>query len=115
MKRYLVSPAATGSFAVMILALAALPVYAVNHSGNINTQTWYAAENPHIIIGNVTVVNGDTLTIEAGCDAQVQWQLPARCSRHPGCGRGCGTSHHVHVQPGDADTGILGVALLQWP
>ncbi len=42
--------------------------YSTNHSGNLNTQTWYSADNPHIITGNVTVNDGETLTIEAGCE-----------------------------------------------
>jgi len=45
------------------------PVFALNHSDTISSnETWYAADNPHIIDGNVTVDNGVTLTIEQGCE-----------------------------------------------
>ncbi|MBS3767407.1 MAG: right-handed parallel beta-helix repeat-containing protein, partial [Candidatus Cloacimonetes bacterium] len=42
--------------------------FATDHSGDINSnETWTVAGNPHRITGNVTVANGDTLIIEAGC------------------------------------------------
>lgn len=42
--------------------------YGLNHSGNIaSNQTWYAADNPHIVTGSIQVYNNATLTIEAGC------------------------------------------------
>lgn len=45
--------------------------YGLNHSGNIGiNQTWYAADNPHIITGNIQVHNNATLTIEAGCQVR---------------------------------------------
>ncbi|MCU0612932.1 MAG: right-handed parallel beta-helix repeat-containing protein, partial [Candidatus Eisenbacteria bacterium] len=64
------SPSHSDSFilcAMLFPLLVAPPLLATNHSGNIYTQTWYAADNPHIMVGAATVVNGDTLTIEAGC------------------------------------------------
>jgi len=41
--------------------------FAVNHSGTINTETWYKSDNPHIITGDITVSTDTTLTIEPGC------------------------------------------------
>lgn len=45
--------------------------YGLNHSGNIaSNQTWYAADNPHAVTGNIQVYNNATLTIEAGCQVR---------------------------------------------
>jgi len=41
--------------------------YAANHTGNISTETWTLANSPHHITGTCTVLNANTLTIEAGC------------------------------------------------
>ncbi len=41
--------------------------FALDHSGTIATETWYKADNPHIITGDVSIPSGDTLTIEPGC------------------------------------------------
>lgn len=42
--------------------------YGLNHSGNITSdETWSAAGNPHIVIGNIHVYNTDKLRIEPGC------------------------------------------------
>ena len=41
--------------------------FALNHSGTIGTETWYKADNPHIITGDINIPAGDTLTIEPGC------------------------------------------------
>ena len=42
-------------------------VSATNHSGDItSSETWYAADNDHIVTGTVTVGSMATLTIEAG-------------------------------------------------
>jgi len=39
------------------------------HEGTIySNETWKAEDNPHGIIGNVSIANGATLTIEAGCE-----------------------------------------------
>jgi len=46
-----------------------ISLVAMNHSGEINPdQTWYSADNPHIITGNIIIRNGYTLTIESGCN-----------------------------------------------
>src|SRR3990167_3235018 len=43
--------------------------YGLNHSGNITSdQTWYAADNPHIVTTGIHVYNSATLTIEKGCE-----------------------------------------------
>src|SRR3990167_7316675 len=42
--------------------------YALNHSSNISSsETWSAADNPHIVTGSIQVYNGAVLTIEPGC------------------------------------------------
>src|SRR3990167_1455081 len=42
--------------------------YALNHSGNItSSETWSAADNPHIVTTSIHVYNSATLTIEPGC------------------------------------------------
>jgi hypothetical protein len=58
-------------FTVLILAvlLSFSVSFALNHSGNTSApaETWWAADNPHIITGDVTVPNLSTLQIEEGC------------------------------------------------
>ncbi len=50
-----------------VLCLNAHPVWALDHSGTISSSTtWYAADNPHTVVGDVTVDVGVTLTLEAG-------------------------------------------------
>jgi len=42
--------------------------YGLTHSSNITSdETWYAADNPHIVTGGIHVYNNATLKIEAGC------------------------------------------------
>src|SRR3990167_3995055 len=42
--------------------------YALNHSSNITSdETWYAADNPHIVTTGIHVYSSATLTIEPGC------------------------------------------------
>src|SRR3990172_7880936 len=42
--------------------------YALNHSSNItSSETWAAADNPHIVTTSIHVYNSATLTIEPGC------------------------------------------------
>src|SRR3990172_9876966 len=42
--------------------------YALNHSSNItSSETWAAADNPHIVTTGIYVYGGATLTIEPGC------------------------------------------------
>ncbi len=50
-------------YAVLALFLFASPTIAEDHSGSTGTATWTLANSPHIIIGEVTVGNGDTLTV----------------------------------------------------
>ncbi len=49
------------------LLLAATPLRATNHSGTIGTETWTLADSPHYITNHVTVPDGETLTVEPGC------------------------------------------------
>ncbi len=45
--------------------------YGLNHSGNITSnETWYAADNPHIVTGSIHVYSSATLTIEKGCEVK---------------------------------------------
>ncbi len=56
----------------MLLCLTACPLRATDHSGTISSNTtWYAADNPHIVVGDVTVETGATLTLEAGVTVQL--------------------------------------------
>src|SRR3990167_6927925 len=42
--------------------------YALNHSSSITSdETWYAADNPHIVTTGIHVYSSATLTIEPGC------------------------------------------------
>ena len=52
------------------ILLIATPALAENHSGTIGTETWTFVNSPHIITGDVTVSDGHTLTIEAGCEVK---------------------------------------------
>ena len=46
--------------------------WADDHSGTITSDTtWYAADNPHVIISTVTVQAGVTLTLEDGVEVQL--------------------------------------------
>jgi len=46
-------------------------LWATDHSGTISgNTTWYAADNPHNIVGDMTVQSGATLTLEAGVTVQ---------------------------------------------
>jgi parallel beta-helix repeat protein len=58
-------------FAIAFLCLNTGLLWATDHSGNITSDTtWYAADSPHVIVGNVTVQAGVTLTLEPGVDVQ---------------------------------------------
>jgi hypothetical protein len=60
------------AFAITCLGFTATPLWATDHSGTISSNTtWYAADNPHNIIGDVTVQTGVTLTLEAGVIVQL--------------------------------------------
>ncbi|MCF8405215.1 MAG: hypothetical protein K9H58_14820, partial [Bacteroidales bacterium] len=42
-----------------------------NHSGTISSnETWFAADNPHVVTSTVTVNAGIILTIEDGCEVR---------------------------------------------
>ncbi len=58
--------------AVCLLTLSSNGVsYALNHSSNITSnETWYAADNPHIVTTTIHVYSGATLTIEKGCEVR---------------------------------------------
>ena len=54
---------------ITALGLIAVPAAATDHSGTISSnETWLAAGNPHVIVGNVTVNAGVTLTMGAGVE-----------------------------------------------
>lgn len=62
------SPRPVFLLSVLCLSFLAPPQSAaMNHSGEIGTETWFAADNPHIITGNVTVLSNNVLTIQSGC------------------------------------------------
>jgi len=55
----------------LCLALSVDLSSALDHSGAIQQdETWTLADSPHIITGDVTVNDGVTLTIEAGCEVK---------------------------------------------
>lgn len=58
------------AFLSVLFSTLGLPsVSATNHSGTISSsETWYAADNPHVVTGDVTVGSMATLTIEAGAE-----------------------------------------------
>ncbi|MFC1682780.1 right-handed parallel beta-helix repeat-containing protein [Candidatus Zixiibacteriota bacterium] len=59
-------------FAILFLGLLAYPAWATDHSGTISSSTtWYSADNPHNVVGDVTVQAGATLTLEAGVTVQL--------------------------------------------
>ena len=46
-------------------------VLAIDHSGPITSdETWYASDNPHVIVDNVTVNSGVTLTLETSVEVR---------------------------------------------
>ena len=50
------------------------PARALNHAGNLTvSETWLAADNPHVLTGTLSVMAGVTLTLEPG----VQVRLPS--------------------------------------
>ena len=50
------------------MILLSFPISALDHSGTISVdETWYVGGSPHHITGDLTVANGITLTIQAGC------------------------------------------------
>ena len=52
---------------ILCLLLVSIWGFALNHSGSVNSETWYKVDNPHIITGDITIETDTTLTIEAGC------------------------------------------------
>ncbi len=56
-------------FITVFCLLASAPAMAMDHSGEIlSDETWFAADNPHYVVGPVTVNEGITLKIEAGVE-----------------------------------------------
>ena len=55
-----------------VFCLTATPLHALDHSGTITTdETWYASDNPHIVVGTVTVNAGVTLSVEDGVTVRI--------------------------------------------
>ncbi len=53
---------------VLFLFSFLISLLAEDHSGTISSdEVWYAGNNPHNIVGNLTVADGVTLTIDPGC------------------------------------------------
>ena len=48
---------------------------ATDHSGPVCNEIWKAVDNPHYIIGNVTVANGCFLEIEPDVESFISWGL----------------------------------------
>ncbi|MDX2474219.1 MAG: NosD domain-containing protein, partial [Candidatus Krumholzibacteria bacterium] len=56
-------------WAVALLSVTAGGSLALDHSGTVAaSETWFAADNPHVVTGNVTVSAGVTLTLEPGVE-----------------------------------------------
>jgi|GEM_PF-1666078 len=61
---------------VLIFFLLAGSSRADDHSGTIyNDTTWYAIDNPHVIIGNITIPDTVTLTLQDGVEVQFNSNL----------------------------------------
>jgi hypothetical protein len=46
--------------------------HATNVSGNITTTTWTSANSPYVVTDSITVLTGETLTVEAGVVVQAE-------------------------------------------
>jgi hypothetical protein len=60
-------------FCLFLLAILLMPglALATDHTGTITSdETWYASDNPHVIIGDVTVPSGVTLTLEPSVEVR---------------------------------------------
>ncbi|MCB9512752.1 MAG: hypothetical protein H6694_00305 [Candidatus Latescibacteria bacterium] len=45
--------------------------FALDHSGAINSpETWHAADNPHVVVSNVSLATGVVLTLEDGVEVR---------------------------------------------
>lgn len=80
--------------------------FETTHSGTISSnETWKASDNPHAVIGNITVATGVTLTIEAGCEIYFTGQYSINA----------GTYGIIHVD-GTAENPVLftSVKSLDW-
>jgi hypothetical protein len=54
---------------LLVISLPAGPARATDHSGSITVNTtWYAADNPHVIVDDVSVADSTTLTLEDGVE-----------------------------------------------
>jgi hypothetical protein len=82
-------------FGVVVGLLPAGPARATDHSGVIDIDTtWYAADNPHVIVDDVSVADSTTLTLEDGVEVYFD----------PGKDL---TSHYNLIAAGTAGNGIL--------
>jgi len=58
---------------LMSMLCAAFLVGQTYHSGTISSnEAWFSSDNPHIINGNLTIDDGVTLLVQAGCDVKFQ-------------------------------------------
>jgi hypothetical protein len=58
-----------GAVFALILILSASSTLALDHSGSITTdETWYAADNPHVITSSTTLTNDAVLMIQPGVE-----------------------------------------------
>jgi hypothetical protein len=54
---------------LLVLCMLAGPLWATDHSGSITVNTtWYAADNPHVIVDDVSVADSTILTLEDGVE-----------------------------------------------
>jgi len=53
-------------FLVLLVICYATTIFALDHSGTITSDEWWDNVHSHYIVGNLTVADGVTLTIEAG-------------------------------------------------
>jgi len=54
-----------------LILLTPRPALSLDHGGVIGvSEIWYAADNPHVVIANVTVSSGATLTLEPGVEVR---------------------------------------------
>lgn len=92
-----------------LLLVLATSLSAVYHSGTISSdETWLAADNPHEINGDLTVANGATLTIEAGCNCYMAYGADFTVQGVLDC-NGIASQpvlitsdqHHLNPDPGD--------------
>ena len=59
-----------GGFFALVLAAIPAGAATIIPGGNLTNQSWIASKSPYIVAGDATVVEGATLTIEAGVEVQ---------------------------------------------